>query len=197
MVPYTVVSRGRVLGTTDLEYARWRKGFRGGSFLPADDAADLMDIAVGVSPASIALGKKVRDMDRGPEQSSPTVAARRTKATTEHADLASALDREAALELELRGPDGSVIETEFIDLQDTEFLLSLSGDDFGEPDWCDELLDFDSEISAGNISDLDDDDLFDDDSWSEEFDSDWTDEPETPFPRYQIFVTLVDDADVP
>jgi hypothetical protein len=136
MVPYTVVSRGRVLGTTELEYARWRKGFRGGSFSPAADAAGLVEIAVGVSPATITLGKKIREMDRDPDQGSATIAARapRLKATTEHADLASACDHEAALELELRSPDGSLIATEWIALQDTEFLLSLDEGDFPDAD---------------------------------------------------------------
>jgi len=199
-VPYTVVSHGRVLGTTELEYTRWRKGFRGGSFLPATDAAGLMEIAVGVSPACFTLSRKIREMDRQLDQGSPTIAARlpRLKATTEHADVASACDREEALELELCGPDGSLIETEWIALQDTEFLLSLADGDVSEPDWSDDGWDPELEMSLDEMSDFDDDDEFDDPvPWDEDFDLERADQPETPFPRYQIFVTLVDDAAVP
>ena len=199
-MPYTVVSRGRVVGTTELEYTRWRKGFRGGSFSPAEDAASLLEIAVGVSPATIALGKKIREMDRRVDQGSPTIAAHvpHLKATTEHADLASAGDREEALELELRAPDGSLIATEWIALQDTEFLLSLDDDDLADTDEFDEWSDSDSNISTTSMSVFDEDDLFNEcERWSEEFDLDWADEPEKPFPRYQIFVALVNDDAVP
>jgi hypothetical protein len=168
--------------------------------LPAADAASLMEIAVGVSPASIALGKKIREMDRRADQGSPAIAARvpYSKATTEHADLAAAGDREQALELELRAPDGSLIATEWIALQDTEFLLSLDDDDFPDTDEFDEWLERESSDSATGMSVFDEDDLLNEcERWSEEFDLDWDDEPEKPFPRYQIFVALVNDDAVP
>jgi hypothetical protein len=189
-----------VLGTTELEYTRWRKGFRGGSFSPAPNAANLVEIAVGVSPATITLGRKIREMDRQADQDSPTMAARlpRLRATTEHADVVSACDREAALELELRAPDGSLIATEWIALQDTEFLLSLDDGEIPDDEDYDEWSDDDSNISTAGMSVFDEDDLFNEcERWSEEFDSDWADEPEKPFPRYQIFVALVNDDAVP
>jgi hypothetical protein len=189
-----------VLGTTEFEYTRWRKGFRGGSFFPAADAASLMEIAVGVSPATITLGRKIREMDREPDQGSPTIAVRlpHVKETTEHADLAAACDREEALELELRAPDGSLIATEWIAVQDTEFLLSLDDGDFPDDDEYDEWSDCDSNISTTGMSAFDEDDLFNEcERWNEDFGVDWTDEPEKPFPRYQIFVALVDDDAVP
>jgi hypothetical protein len=159
-----------------------------------------MEIAVGVSPAAIALGKKIREMDRRADQGSPAIAARvpHSKATTEHADLAAAGDREQALELELRAPNGSLIATEWIALQDTEFLLSLDDDDFPDTDEYDEWLERESSDSATGMSVFDEDDLFNEcERWSEEFDLDWADEPEKPFPRYQIFVALVNDDAVP
>jgi hypothetical protein len=208
MVSYTIVSRGRVLGTTEFEYRRWREGIRGGSFVPAADAAHLVDIAVGVSPAAITLGKKFREMDRQRDQALSTGAWRSPhhRATTEHADLASACDHEGALELELRGPDGALIETDWIALQDTEFLLSLNDDDLAETECCDDWSDDGLELSAAGISGLDDDEVFgemfdetDDEGepWSDDCDLEWTDEVEKPFPRYQIFVTLRDDDAVP
>jgi hypothetical protein len=208
MVSYTIVSRGRVLGTTEFEYRRWREGIRGGSFVPAADAAHLVDIAVGVSPAAITLGKKFREMDRQRDQALSTGAWRspHRSATTEDADLASACDHAAALELELRGPDGALIETEWIALQDTEFLLSLSDDDLAETECYDDRSDDGLEISAADISGFDDDDVFDEmldemydegEPWSDDCDLEWSDEAEKPFPRFQIFVTLRDDDAVP
>jgi hypothetical protein len=189
-----------VLGTTEFEYARWRKGFRGGSFSPAADAANLVEIAVGVSPATITLGKKIREMDRQADQNSPTMAARlpHLKATTEHADVVSACDREAALELELRAPDGSLIATEWIALQDTEFLLSLDDGEIPDAEDYDEWSDSDSSISTTGMSTFDEDDLFNEcEHWREDLDFERSDEGETPFPRYQIFVALVNDDAVP
>jgi hypothetical protein len=199
-VPYTIVSRGRVLGTTDFEYTRWRKGFRGGTFSPAPDVASLMEIAVGVSPAANSFGTRLREMDRQADRGWPTLGARSPhfKMTTEHADLASACDRERSLELELRAPDGSLIATEWIAIQDTEFLLSLADGDVSDAEWYDEWPDDESPISAADLSDLDDMELFDEsDSWDDELDLDWIDQPDEPFPRYQIFVTLVNDANMP
>ena len=202
---YTVVSRGRVLGTTELEYARWRERFRGGNFSPAADAASLMEIAVGVSPACFTLSKRISHADRDPDWRSPVIVAgaSRIEATTEYADFVSACDREGKIELELHGPDGSLIETEWIALQDTELLLSLAAGDLSEPDWSDESWNHEFETPI-DMRDIDDDDDDDDDDliaepglWDEEFDVEWADEPDTAFPRYQIFVGLVDDAAVP
>lgn len=200
MVLYTVVSRGRVLGTTELEYARWRERFRGGSFSPATDAASLMELAVGVSPACFTLSKKIGRADREIDWGSPVVVAgtSRVEATTEYADFASACDRSGAIELELHGPDGSLIETEWIALQDTELLLSLAAADLPEPDAGDELWNDESESSLSDILDVDDDDLIaEPDRWDEEFDVEWVDEPDDALPRYQVFVGLVDDSAVP
>ncbi len=139
-------------------------------------------------------------MDQQSDVGVPTGAARlsRLKTMTENADVASARDREAALELELRGLDGSRIETEWIALQDTEFLLSLGDGDFSEGEYDEDWYECD-ELSAVNLSDFgDDDDVFDEtEPWSDDFDVEWTDEPEKPFPRYQIFVSLVNDDAVP
>jgi hypothetical protein len=200
LVVYTVVSRGRVLGTTELEYVRWRERFRGGNFSPAADAASLMEIAVGVSPACFTLSKKLGHADREPDWRSPVIVAgaSRVEATTEYADLASACDREGAMELELRGPDGALIETEWIALQDTELLLSLAAGDVSEPEWSDEPWNREFDSPLTEMPDLDDDDLMAEPGlWDEEFDVEWSDEPEHSAPRYQIFVGLVDDAAVP
>lgn len=196
---YTVVSRGRVLGTTELEYVRWREGFRGGNFSPAADATSLMEIAVGVSPACFTLSKKLNRLHRESDWRSPVIVApaSRVEATTEYADFASACDREGAIELELHGPDGALIETEWIALQDTELLLSLAAGDLSEPDWFDEPWNREFETPPSEVLDDDDDLNAEPGLWDEEFDVEWADESDRPLPRYQIFVGLVDDAAVP
>ena len=198
-VSYTVVSHGRVLGTTEFEYRRWKKCHRGGSFLPATDAEDLIEIAVGVSPTTFALGKKIREMDRLRDQASPAVAARlpHLTATTEHADFESACDRQDRLELELRAPDGSLIPTEWISIRDTEFLLSVSEDDDLELEY-EEWSEAEWELSEADCNSLDEGDLFDEiEGWDDDYESEWSEESEKPFPRYQILVSLLADEDVP
>lgn len=194
---YTVVSRGRVLGTTEFEFAGCREGSRGGSFWPAEGVEHLMEIAVGVSPA-IVTAVKANAFDPPDDHDARTRAARvaRLKGTTEHADVASAEDRLETLELELRAPNGSLIETEWIGLQDTEFLLSLADADI-ERELDEELADDFTEPSTEDLDDIERDLVGEREEWSNDFDSEWPGQPEKPFPRYQIFVQLIDDADVP
>jgi hypothetical protein len=105
-VIYTVCSRGRVLGTTDLGFIYRENGFRCGWLEPTDLGERLLPRATGVSPAL-----RVEYLI-GPD-------------ATAQADILSAIDQEEALELELRYDDGRVVETESIAIVDTEYLLSL------------------------------------------------------------------------
>jgi hypothetical protein len=162
-----------------------------GDFFPTEAGEKLMPIATGVSKAGVDLAKSLA----GCPADSP--ARSRLRETSEYADLAAAEDRYNALELELRAPDGTPIPTEWIDLRDTEWLLTLTDedleetgvdldfsseeeDDFGDPPpGFDELPDFDLEADLA----------FDDE------DAPWR--PERVFPRYQVQVMLRDDAAVP
>ncbi len=195
-VVYTVVSRGRVLGTTELEYARCMERSRAGSFWPEPGVENLMEIAVGVSPA-LMTAYKAESFDPPDDYDERTRAARaaRLKATTEHADVQSAYDREEALELELHGPDGSLIETEDIGIGDTEFALSLVNAEF-ESELDEDLALDENDPSFAELQELEQELLGEDDEWSLDFDPECG-EPEKPFPRYQIFVRLIDEADVP
>ena len=103
---YTLWSRDRLLGETDLGFLFREHGFRCGWFHPTALGERFMPFATGVGPALNA------DFMIGPD-------------ATTRADLLSAVDYEAALELQLRGPDGAVIGTESIDIVDTHHLLSL------------------------------------------------------------------------
>jgi hypothetical protein len=172
---YTLWSRGRLLGESELDYVRVFRRHRTGDFYPTDVGAKLMPVATGVSPAGINLAGMIAGTSEGAKVGS---LEEKVRQTSEWADLAAAQNHSDALALELRGPDGSVILTEWIDVRDTEFLLSLARDD--------EL-----EMTEGDGVSWDD--------VEEEYDGDFDVDygSEEPFPRYQLQVMLRDDAAVP
>jgi hypothetical protein len=109
-VRYTLWSRGRLLGETDLGFIYRENGYRTGWFHPNELGDRLMPVATGVAPA-------LRTMYMiGPDANI-------------EADVRSAGDHEEALALELRGPGGAAIETEHIAIIDTHYLLSIPDDD--------------------------------------------------------------------
>lgn len=189
-MPYTVWSHGRLLGESALDYRRVFPRHRMGDFFPTEAGEKVMPIALGVSKAGADL---VKSLSGAPPGSPARTHLRETSA---YADLAAAENHYDALELELRGPDGSVIPTEWIDLRDTEFLLSLTDDeleaarleldfsseddDFGNPPpgFGDDIPDFELETDFGVEDEL----------------APWR--PELIFPRYQLQVMLRDDAAV-
>lgn len=112
-VRYTVWSRGRLLGETDLGFIYSENGCRTGWFHPNELGDRLMPAATGVAPALRTMYMIGPDANIG-------------------ADVQSASDHEEALALELRGPGGAPIETEDIAIVDTHYLLSIPEDDTGE-----------------------------------------------------------------
>lgn len=167
---YTIWSRGRLVGETDLGYAQFRPNLRAGDFFPSEGGQKLMPIAT-----------EAPTLSRG-QESDPA---------TEYADIVSACDRCEALMLELHGEDGRVIDTEWIAIRDTELILSSLSDDELEVD--DFTFAYDPELEAAIQHDAD---LIsewfgnDDDYADPEFDGtyDWLDQPE--FPRYQVLIEL-------
>jgi hypothetical protein len=159
---YTLWSRGRLLGETDLGFIYRENGFRCGWLHPNERGERLIPMATGVSPALRV------EWIIGPD-------------ATASADVQSAIDQEEALELELRRPDGTVIETEDIGIVDTHYLLSIPTEDYEYGD-----LDAESEAEiAAFVAELRedrDDDFLADDSADEE----------TDLPRYQIQIHLAD-----
>jgi len=112
-VRYTLWSRGRLLGETDLGFIYRENGYRTGWFHPNELGDRLMPAATGVAPA-------LRTMYMiGPDENI-------------EADVHSASDHEEALALELRGPGGAAIETEDIAIIDTHYLLSIPENDTEE-----------------------------------------------------------------
>ena len=190
---YTLWSRGRLLGSSELDYVRTEPRVRWGALQPAEGAEALLAIAAGVPEAGIALGRMLRDGARDESMSTEARCAA-IHGLTEYADLAAAFVHRDALELELRGPDGAVIPTEDVDVRDTEFLLSLAGEEH-ERDWWDDLDAMAGEAPDLDAAPLDESDLLDEPEF------DWAAEleefEEREFPRYQITVVLRDEAAIP
>jgi hypothetical protein len=165
---YTLWSRGRLVGETDLGFVFRPGRFRCGWLHPTASGERLMPAATGVAPAL-----------RTAWMIGPDATAR--------ADVLSAVDQEEALELELRGPDGGVIATEDIAIVDTHYLLSIAESDMDSDDDADDA-EQDADIEAllerwnegGDLAGLQ-----------------LQSEEETELPRYQIQVRLVDHRSVP
>ncbi|HEX7942925.1 MAG TPA: hypothetical protein VF488_14025 [Gemmatimonadaceae bacterium] len=164
-MPYTLWSRGRLLGETDLGFIYREDGLRCGWFHPTDLGDRLMPAATGVAPALRT------EWAIGPD-------------ATTRADVLSAVDHEDALELELRGPDGAVIATKSISIIDTYYLLSIPESDPGREGAPDQLdAEEQAEIETA-LAEWDPD--------GEPVDLQLPSGEDAEFPRYQIQVRLVD-----
>jgi hypothetical protein len=191
---YTVWSRGRLIGQSTLGYRQSAPDVRAGDFVPSALGEKLMPVITGVGPALRALYRISDDVVTNAEGQadgdpvfdySPTV-----RRTTEYADVVSIGDELESLALELRGPDGEVVPTEHIWMNDTEYLLSLAN----EPDSLAnmELSPEEEEAIAHDLEMILKDreergitwDPADDDAEVE----DWG--PPTEFARYQLLVVL-------
>jgi hypothetical protein len=200
-MPYTLWSHGRLLGESELNYKRVFRRHRMGDFYPTTAVGlKLMAVATGVSPAGIDLAKMIRGSRKGFEKGKPSAGwlEETLQQTPEWADFAAAQGHCDALALELRGPDGSVIPTEWIDVRDTEFLLSLAREDEFDIGDCD--AGFPRHTDDGRIDALEE--VLgladgDDEGWALELEDDSEWHAEEPFPRYQLQVMLRDDAAVP
>lgn len=160
-----------MIGETDLGFIMREDRRRTGWFHPNELGERLMPAATGVFPAmrfEFTLGSD----------------------ETAHADVLAAIDREEALELELRGPNGKVIDTESISIRDTHYLIELAavGDKNMEDDDFELTPEQEAEIDAMVAE------------WHDahsEVDQEIAQAQEAEMPRYQIHVRLVDDMSVP
>lgn len=164
---YTLWSRGRLLGHSELEFIYREDGHRCGFFHPASGAEALIEIATGVSPAIFALGDDIDD-------------------PTAQADLAAAIAHCDALDLQLRGPDGQVIACDDICIRDTELLLARA-DMVDDDAWYESL---DDEARAAFDASVEHD-LAIIDEWFAD-DESAPCEPESELPRYQLQIQLTD-----
>ena len=168
---YTLWSRGRMIGITDLGFIYREHGHRCGWFHPNEVGERLMPAATGVRPAMRA------DFMIGPD---PTLQA----------DILAAVDAEDALDLELRDANGDRLDTEYIGITDTEYLLSLPSDELDDEGIYDNTLTPEQQAEV--------------DEWVAEWKAehpDWASnsqkEEPVELPRYQIQVQLVDHDAIP
>ena len=188
-MPYSLWSRGRLFGHSELAYAQWASWLRAGDFEPSERGHRLMPVILGVGPALSALYDVAESAWRSEravgetERSDDWPAS--VKCSSEFADAMSLQDEVESLALELRDPDGNVVPTESIWIQDTHRLLARAreGLDLDDVDGDDiDALDLADDDELGETG-LELDDL---DMELDEYDEFL--EPE--FPRYQLFVTL-------
>ena len=162
---YTVSSRGRPIGVTDLGFVRIDGPGRSGWFHPNTDGARLMPAIASPLPAMRAF---LHRHAVGPDGVPLVRPPRRT--STLFADLAEALHHATALELTLHRPDGSLVPTETVGIQDTERLPAPAPWD----DPTDDVVD----LAPGAALTFADDGA-------------------PAFPRYQIHLVLTDAAAIP
>lgn len=127
-MPYTLWSRGRLLGESDLGFVQIWENVKFGWFHPSPAGERFMPVLTGTGPALMKLHKMMRnpmrEMMRGADEAKGEFP-RDIRQTTAYADLVSMIDEREAMELELRGPDGKVIPTDDIGIDDTEWKISL------------------------------------------------------------------------
>lgn len=198
-MPYTIWSRGRLLGTSNLDYARSLPGLRAGDFEPTEVGERLLPIITGVGPALRGLYRLVhaeRASGRASDEDLGAGFPERIRKTTEYADAVSVGNELESLALELRDPDGAVVPTDSIAVQDTEYLLSLGreGGELYEELADDEALAASEMFGDDETFEEDEDVLHDIELLRDGFDDDEDDDepwrPPRPFPRYQLFITL-------
>jgi len=128
-MPYTLWSRGRLLGETDLGFAEMNPNHRMGWFRPSPLGEVLMPILVGPGPAMKAVGRLMRDpvrsVMRPNDSETPGDWPADIRTTTEYADLVSSVDELASMELQLRDANGMIIVVEHVGVDDMEFKKSL------------------------------------------------------------------------
>jgi hypothetical protein len=194
-VSYTVSSRGRPIGTTDLGFFRIDACGRSGWFHPNALGEQLMPTIASVLPAMRAfISRDSRDSE-GRSLVQPEFLT-----STLFADLAEAFQRFEALELRLHRPDGATIATTQIGIQDTELELAGWNElharlarEAAEDEWEEQLerdvahdLELVSWVESDDADELDDGPV---DAWI----------PDDAFtrPRYQVHVMLAEASAIP
>jgi hypothetical protein len=201
-VRYTVWSRGRLIGETDLGFIRLINQSRSGWFHPNPEGERSMSVIASVLPAMRAYLHRDAVDAQGDSFVQPALHG-----STLFADLAEAFQHLRSLDLELRREDGTVVPTSDIGIQDTQQLLELAAlnddDDAGNWDADDDLFeaterDLQREADVEPDAEVTEQEL---EACVEGpfTESEWTanDLEEPPHPRYQIHVMLLHDDAIP
>jgi hypothetical protein len=203
-VPYSVWSRGRLIGHTDLGFIRLIDVCRSGSFHPTAEGARLMPAVASRLPAMGAyLHRDARDA------AGNGLVRPELQGSALFADLAEAFQHVEALELEIRREDGSVVPTSAIGIQDTHDLIALaeqemerSEDAAGDDSWaCEdalEAMDDDRRLEMDIMHDMEILDGSPPDGL-DQLTGSWVPEAfeEPVFPRYEIHVMLLRGDSIP
>ena len=206
-MPYTLFSRGRPIGQTELGFPVVLDDARLGWFVPNAEGERLMGLLAAPIPAIAASMKRGRrdpldDPARADATGDPSLGEDASFGAAYLADLAESAHHHAALELELRRADGTVVPTSYIGFQDTERLRQLA---HLHEERVDAELPLDDELRMMMEADEGDPLESDDElpaSWWEELDPEpaaWSLDDPGPMPgeRYQVYVTLVDPGSLP
>lgn len=196
---YIISSSGRPIGTTELGFDPLLGANRSGWFHPNALGETLMpNIALQFPAMRAFVCRNARDAD------GQSIVEPNFRSSSLFADLAEAFHRVEAMELTLHHPDGTMIPTVQLGIQDTEHLFELARWDElrPEPDsTIDELeweqdfepaLEDDLELPSGGWQPSDDEDDFDLDDMIERAYQKLGDSP-----RYQVHVELVDAYAIP
>jgi hypothetical protein len=196
-VRYTVWSRGRLIGDTDLGYIRIINKARSGSFHPNAEGERVMPVIASVLPAMRAYLHRDAVDALGDPIVQPALQGSKL-----FADLAEAFENLRSLDLELRREDGSVVPTSDIGIQDTQQLLEFAALDDGGVEAANGDADADHfeaterypQLGYGGMDDAEPSEQ----ALGERVNdlcSAWTpdDLQEPQFPRYQIHVLLLHD----
>jgi hypothetical protein len=169
-----------------------------GNFEPTEAGEKLIPRITEVNAAWRELGRARRAARELPEdREDRTVAGdvevrAAIRQTTEYADVAAAQSHSDSLELELHGPNGGIVPTEWIGIQDTEQLLRLADELEDDEDWLSQMEAEDDPALAAAIEHdqriIDEWFEFDEHGNPRRFEFD--EERQSAFPRYQIHVQL-------
>jgi hypothetical protein len=200
---YTVWCRGQLLGESPLDFIRSMTKLRVGFLHATPLGEELLPQAGGTCAAANALHRAARQHSDEDRARLPECAA-----------FLAAIEKSESFELELRGPDGSVIPTRYVAVRDFGFLDDIDEEEL-EAELARELADaeFDTDFGELTLAELGFDDW--DATWNPDvdeenrfwdFDDDAADELwrarkerdcERRMSRYQLQVELIDERSIP
>jgi hypothetical protein len=177
---YSLWSHGELLGESALDYVRVVSNLRMGDLHPTQKGLTVIGRLTQTRDDSYRGARRViaERSDSGDESSEPTLRA----------DLSALHDQYDALALELRAPNGEVIPTDDIHVTDTEWLLAIDRERYGDTEDAMDV-DQDTDFLADAVDQVAE--------WVVEHPSWLPEPPERPFARFQISVTLVDEWSIP
>lgn len=204
MLTYTLWSHGRLLGESPLDFVRCLPRLRVGDLSTTPLGLALLARVTDTRSDALFAAQKLHRAEPSPEAGGGVHAT--PHYATISADLTAAGDYLDALALEVRRPDGSIVPTEQIDVTDTEFLVAFGAVEDEPADSPDEAdtegeefrVSFDPDTDVDDPDDHEgDEDLFTDPDALGLGLGRWREQPLRAFPRFQLHVTLFDDADLP